>query len=90
VLVNSAGRASLADFGVSSVSGTNIIRWTSQSHAGSTGGSTRWQAPELFDDENDQSVPNSKASDIYSWGCVCYEVIFLILNKLVRANQRAL
>lgn len=35
----------------------------------------RWQAPELFDVNNDEAVHNSKASDIYAWSCVCYEVI---------------
>lgn len=34
----------------------------------------RWQAPELFDLENDEVVPNNEASDVYAWSCVCYEV----------------
>ncbi|RDB18407.1 Serine/threonine-protein kinase STY8 [Hypsizygus marmoreus] len=74
ILVNALGRACLADFGLSSVSDTNILHWTSHSTAASKGGSIRWQAPELFDIENDQVVNNSKASDVYAWSCVCYEI----------------
>ncbi|KAG6834425.1 hypothetical protein H0H93_009717 [Arthromyces matolae] len=40
----------------------------------SRGGSVRWQAPELFnpDDENDPS--NTMESDVYAWGLVCFEI----------------
>jgi serine/threonine protein kinase len=34
-----------------------------------SGGSTRWQAPELF-----RGSRNSAASDVYAFACVCYEV----------------
>jgi len=34
----------------------------------------RWQAPELFDLDNDEVVQNSEASDMYAWSCVCYEI----------------
>jgi serine/threonine protein kinase len=37
-----------------------------------SGGTVRWQAPELFDPDSSQQ--NSMATDIYSFGCVCYEV----------------
>ncbi|RDB18405.1 Serine/threonine-protein kinase STY8 [Hypsizygus marmoreus] len=74
ILVNDAGRACLADFGLSSVSDDNILHWTSHSNAASKGGSMQWQGPELFDVEKDDIVPNSKASDVYAWSCVCYEI----------------
>lgn len=74
ILVDNEGRARLADFGISSVSDSKIPAWTSHSSAASTGGSVRWQAPELFDVENDQAVSNSVASDVYAWSCVCYEI----------------
>jgi hypothetical protein len=71
--VDSSGRACIADFGLSSVTDTGVAYWTSHS-VGSKGGTTRWQAPELNDPENDHSVPNTKESDVYAWSCVCYEV----------------
>ncbi|KAG6818414.1 hypothetical protein H0H93_005163, partial [Arthromyces matolae] len=74
ILIDNAGRARLADFGVSSVSDAKIIAWTSQTPAASKGGSTRWQAPELVDLKNDTAGLNTIASDIYAFGCVCYEI----------------
>jgi hypothetical protein len=47
------------------------------------GGTLRWTAPELLREENDDGNlverPGSEllASDMYSWGCVCYEVRFI-------------
>ncbi|KAG5635033.1 hypothetical protein H0H81_012644 [Sphagnurus paluster] len=74
ILVNDAGRACLADFGISSVVDEKILAWTSHSSALSKGGSVRWQAPELFDLETDKFVPNTTESDVYAWACVCYEI----------------
>ncbi|KAG6899285.1 hypothetical protein C0993_011612 [Termitomyces sp. T159_Od127] len=69
-LVDRCGRACLADFGLSSVSDANILAWTTlTSDAATSGGSARWQAPELFKDQ-----PKNYASDIYAWSCVCYEI----------------
>ncbi|KAG6819097.1 hypothetical protein H0H93_015488 [Arthromyces matolae] len=74
VLVNSSGRACLGDFGLSSVEDPEIIRWTSQSTVASKGGTTRWQAPELLESEDiAEKIYNSKESDVYAWGGVCYE-----------------
>ncbi|KAF9457681.1 kinase-like domain-containing protein [Collybia nuda] len=73
ILVAKSGRACLADFGLSSVTDAQILNWTSHSSAASKGGSTRWQAPELFD-INDALVPNTKASDMYALSCVFYEI----------------
>ncbi|KAF8077626.1 kinase-like domain-containing protein [Lyophyllum atratum] len=74
VLVSDSGRACVADFGISSVTDTQILKWTSNSAAESKGGSIRWQAPELYGGDEDQVVHNSKCSDIYAWACVCYEI----------------
>ncbi|KAF8068027.1 kinase-like domain-containing protein [Lyophyllum atratum] len=74
ILVDDCGRACLADFGLSAVSDTNILHWTSHSSAASKGGSIRWQAPELFDIDNDDVVDNSKPSDVYAVSCVAYEI----------------
>ena len=81
ILVDSSGRACVADFGLSAVNESKIACWTSNV-VKSEGGTIRWQAPELNDPEIDHPVQNSKESDIYAWGCVCYEV------KLTSTNQR--
>ncbi|KAG6839973.1 hypothetical protein C0991_009928 [Blastosporella zonata] len=79
-------RATISDFGLSSVTDPKILHWPSQSTVGSKGGSVRWQAPELFD-INDDLVHNSKATDIYALACVAYEIFtgklpFYELGKL--------
>ncbi|KAG6871998.1 hypothetical protein C0995_014017 [Termitomyces sp. Mi166 len=51
-----------------------IVAWTSLSTMSSKGGSLRWQAPELFDTEEDESIRNSTLSDVYALGCVYYEI----------------
>ncbi|KAG6888776.1 hypothetical protein C0995_006105 [Termitomyces sp. Mi166 len=77
ILVNKAGRAHLADFGIASISDKEILAWTSLSTTGSKGGTVRWQALELFDPESDEEIRNTKASDIWAWACVAYEVRWL-------------
>ncbi|KAG6808327.1 hypothetical protein H0H92_004518, partial [Tricholoma furcatifolium] len=74
VLVDGAGRARLADFGLSSVTESNIAAWTSQTRGTSKGGTIRWQAPELFNAFGDSHPVNTVESDIYAWGCVLFEI----------------
>ncbi|KAJ7213152.1 hypothetical protein GGX14DRAFT_446459 [Mycena pura] len=69
VLVTRSGRAVLADFGLSSVSDSKILSAMSTSTVKS-GGTARWQAPELF-----AGNPNSFASDVYAFSFVCYEIL---------------
>ncbi|KNZ79996.1 Ephrin type-A receptor 2 [Termitomyces sp. J132] len=76
VLIDSSGRASLGDFGLSNVMDPEIIKWTSLSTLASEGGSTRWHAPELLQSEDafDDKVYATKASDVYAWAGICYEI----------------
>ncbi|KXN91804.1 hypothetical protein AN958_11954 [Leucoagaricus sp. SymC.cos] len=77
ILVTSKGRACLADFGVSTLLGDNILNWPSLgSEPGRSGGTTRWRAPELFLQEStDNETPPTPTSDVYSFGCAAYEVL---------------
>ncbi|KAG6907771.1 hypothetical protein DXG01_007484 [Tephrocybe rancida] len=74
ILINSIGRARLADFGLSAMSDPQILAWTSVSSAASKGGSVRWQAPELFDFNEDRAVKNTPESDVYACSCVAFEI----------------
>ncbi|KAG6907398.1 hypothetical protein DXG01_009045 [Tephrocybe rancida] len=75
VLIDGSGRASLCDFGLASVTDPKIIKWTSQSTMASKGGTTCWQAPELHESEDTaEDVYNTKATDIFAWAGVCYEI----------------
>ncbi|KAG6835583.1 hypothetical protein H0H93_016791 [Arthromyces matolae] len=73
ILIDDSGRALIADFGLANISDPFVIKWTSQSTVASIGGTTRWQAPELFQSE-DEKVYNTKASDVFAWSSVCYEI----------------
>ncbi|KAG6809335.1 hypothetical protein H0H92_000656 [Tricholoma furcatifolium] len=73
VLIDASGRAALGDFGLSSVTDPQILQWTSQSTVESKGGTTRWQAPELLRTDIGPAH-NTKASDVFAWGSVCYEI----------------
>ena len=68
ILIDGNSSARIADFGL-----TSVLRNHSMSisvTAPTYGGTLRWMAPELFDDD---SRP-SKASDVYALGMVVYEV----------------
>ncbi|KAJ6581711.1 kinase-like domain-containing protein [Mycena capillaripes] len=70
ILVMPSGRACIADFGLSIIVNTMTLRFaTSTSHA--RGGTARYQAPELFQEE----TPRTFESDIYGFACVCYEIL---------------
>ncbi|KXN90832.1 Serine/threonine-protein kinase TNNI3K [Leucoagaricus sp. SymC.cos] len=75
ILITSAGSACLADFGLSSVVETSVLRWTSLPTMARTGGTLRWQAPELMEELEDGSLPQPTfSSDIYSLASVMYEI----------------
>ena len=77
ILVTGSGKACLADFGLSNHVDAEMLTWTSESSA-NTGGTVRWQAPELFDPEKENSKP-TKETDVYAFSCVCYEVRVICL-----------
>ncbi|KAF7339002.1 hypothetical protein MVEN_01976400 [Mycena venus] len=83
VLVTRSGRAVIADFGQSSVvmnSGITALSSTVQQ----SGGTLRWQAPELL-----KGSPNSVESDVYAFAGVCYE-IFTGEIPFFEVSERAL
>ncbi|KAL0578824.1 Rho guanine nucleotide exchange factor, partial [Marasmius crinis-equi] len=67
ILMTDSLRACLGDFGLSRVADTRGLKITSTTRSCGTG---RWLAPELLLENGG----TSKASDIYAYGCVCYEI----------------
>ncbi|KAL0565482.1 hypothetical protein V5O48_016545 [Marasmius crinis-equi] len=68
VVVNKRFRACITDFGLSRVAdehGPNLTASTTRS-----AGTVRWRAPELLMGSNKVT----KESDVYAFGCVCYEI----------------
>ncbi|TEB22928.1 kinase-like protein, partial [Coprinellus micaceus] len=58
ILVNASGRACIADLGFSRLTEAAVITWTVHSVTYSVG----------------NTQPPTRAADIYSIGCLCYEV----------------
>jgi len=74
VLVSATGEALLADFGLSRIVAEEegpVVASTSLTNAGSF----RWMAPELFESDANSSSPVSTASDVWSFGMLCLEVL---------------
>ncbi len=52
-----------------------ILRWTSLVTVTPTGGTVRWEAPELMEDSENGGIPRSTLlSDVYAVASVMYEV----------------
>jgi serine/threonine protein kinase len=77
-LIDSAGNASIIDFGLSFISGPPF---TSSGVSNPGAGTIRWMAPErLYPEKWDKEQPISTfESDIYSLGMVIYEVCIIPL-----------
>ncbi|KAG6882007.1 hypothetical protein C0993_012222, partial [Termitomyces sp. T159_Od127] len=70
VVIDSFGRAALCDFGLSSTTDAQILKWSMQSILATKGGMVRWQAPELLVEQDDSSGKNTKESDVYAWASI--------------------
>ncbi|TEB22342.1 kinase-like protein, partial [Coprinellus micaceus] len=76
ILVSTSGRACLADFGLSRLADPALLGWTSvRTGTAKSTGTARWQAPELLDPDDEADPKTTTASDVYSYGCVGYEIM---------------
>lgn len=94
VLVSDSGRALLADFGLSHVALSTGLITTRISQ-----GTMRWTAPELLADESEDYIPPTENSDVWSLGCLLYEIFtrklpfhqysneFRILTAIVKSRE---
>ncbi|KAG6877903.1 hypothetical protein C0992_009096 [Termitomyces sp. T32_za158] len=73
ILVTDSQRACLADFGLSYVTDITGLRGQPFSSNHAEGGTAGFEAPELLDPD-DESSRRTKASDVYAFGMVCYEM----------------
>jgi len=87
ILIDNSGRACVADFGLSRVLDSAMAVTNSLSGSVSFGGTVRWQAPELFD-PSVECPPATMASDVYAFGCVCYEVSVISLGIVLRVTDQ--
>ncbi|KAF9255847.1 hypothetical protein L218DRAFT_883177, partial [Marasmius fiardii PR-910] len=67
VLIMSSGRACIGDFGLARVLESHGQQITTSTTL--PAGTSRWLSPKLLGGGD-----SSKESDIYAYGCVCYEV----------------
>ncbi|KAF9443527.1 kinase-like protein [Macrolepiota fuliginosa MF-IS2] len=70
ILVSDSGTACITDFGVSSFRNDGTVSMTIGASTQGGGGSSRWAAPESV-----MGHPPSFKSDIWAFGCVCFEVL---------------
>ncbi|EEB99358.1 hypothetical protein MPER_00976 [Moniliophthora perniciosa FA553] len=69
ILMRPSGRPCIADFGLARVADSKVRKMSSSTDAHHLG-TIRWLAPELLRDDG----RTTKSSDMYAFGCVCYEV----------------
>ncbi|KAJ3555728.1 hypothetical protein NP233_g12141 [Leucocoprinus birnbaumii] len=74
VLVHCSGRACLADFGLSTIRDPEVMAMTTSSSSSGCGGTIRWMAPELLSSHDTDDPISTKATDIYAFAGVSYEV----------------
>ncbi|KAF7324960.1 Protein kinase domain-containing protein [Mycena kentingensis (nom. inval.)] len=67
ILIDDDGHVQLADFGIASYEDATLESSTRR-------GNTCWLAPELLEPEPGHVYRRTRASDVYSFACVCYEL----------------
>ncbi|KAJ7050807.1 kinase-like domain-containing protein [Mycena amicta] len=72
VLVTPSKRGCIADFGLSTIANAVTVAFT-HSTAKAQAGTARYQAPELFQEEDPAQI--HYGSDVYAFACVCYEIL---------------
>jgi serine/threonine protein kinase len=79
-------RACLADFGLAIAIDTNPALTSSMSSKDGTAGTLRWQAPELLPnmENREHKQRKTKATDVYAFALVCYEVSDIHNNPYAR------
>ncbi|XP_006463185.1 hypothetical protein AGABI2DRAFT_224842 [Agaricus bisporus var. bisporus H97] len=70
VLIDDHRCACIADFGLSTIVTDETLGFVATT-TGTSGHTTRWASPELLEDD----ARPTTASDIWAFGCVCYEVL---------------
>ncbi|KAF9442132.1 kinase-like protein, partial [Macrolepiota fuliginosa MF-IS2] len=75
ILVSRSGRACLADFGLASVGGSEVTGPPSLETTGHRGATWRFEAPELLLRLSKSKIHRTSESDMYAFGCVCYEIV---------------
>ncbi|KAG9119208.1 hypothetical protein FRC07_005860 [Ceratobasidium sp. 392] len=74
ILVSAEGLIKMSDFGNSLFVSECSLRFTDTTNVG--GGTTRWMAPELLDDDDeDEEVNRSQPADVYALGMTVLEVV---------------
>ncbi|MHB9148203.1 MAG: ankyrin repeat-containing serine/threonine-protein kinase [Candidatus Amoebophilus sp.] len=71
ILLDKNYQAKITDFGLAKIKISSSI---STLLGGQKGGSLRWMAPELLTAEEEEETSNTKASDVYSYGMVLWEL----------------
>ncbi|KAF9449509.1 kinase-like protein, partial [Macrolepiota fuliginosa MF-IS2] len=72
VLISDRGRAFITDFGISHIA---TVAGRQQFTSSLIGNTARWAPPETFDQDPEVPIRPTKAQDIWSFGCLCYEVL---------------
>uniref|UniRef100_A0A0W0EUD2 Protein kinase domain-containing protein n=1 Tax=Moniliophthora roreri TaxID=221103 RepID=A0A0W0EUD2_MONRR len=95
ILMRSSDRPCIADFGLARVADSKVRRMSSSTEAHHLG-TIRWLAPELLKDDG----RTSKSSDMYAFGCVCYEIFsrgyppfsnlndWAVIHRILNLNER--
>lgn len=76
ILVDHEGVCCIADFGGSSISGSQKVESSSNDNNGVSGGTLRWRPPEVIvpGNVNSRDPSYGSAADVWALGCVIYEI----------------